>query len=451
MIISNYSDIATTQARKNALDILSAGVNSALPEKFMSVHLNYSYPYLTVKGNKFDISKGDLYVIGGGKASGLMALEFEKIVSPEAIKGGIVNSKTSLETKKIVVNRASHPIPDERGAEGVMKMLNLTKNLRPEDTVVCLLSGGGSALLPCPPHSVSLKDLQDLTSMLIRSGAMTYEINIVRKHVSLIKGGQLARHLYPAQVISLIVSDDLEGKEDTASRPTSYDPFTFDEAVAILKKYSLWEKVPKSVQDHLTQGTSGFIKDTVKKNDTVLDKVHNFILADNKIALEAMSTRAHSMGFKPIILHETLTGETKYAAEKMANLFRHYSTIEAQSFAIIYSSETTVKVNGKGLGGRNQEFITYLLEKIHSNRHFVIIALDSDGVDFIEGVAGAIMDNSTQSQVKEKKLNLQKSLSENDSFSVHNSLGTIIQMNPTNTNVGDFHLFLCLKEGNKSI
>ena len=246
MEILNLEEIGTTPLRRSALEILAAGVESVMPERVLSQYVNYIDGKLKIKNDEFEI--GDVYVLGCGKAVGLMAYALEKIIPLEKIKAGIVNSIKNFPTKKIIINVANHPIPDERGLYGVEKMLELIKQIKPEDTVIGLFSGGGSALLPDLPPGIELGDIQRLTELFIKSGAETYEMNIVRKHVSTLKGGNLAKILQPSRIISLMISDDLDGREDIASRPTTYEDSTFKEAYDLVRKYHILEKIPKNIR-----------------------------------------------------------------------------------------------------------------------------------------------------------------------------------------------------------
>ena len=292
MIIKNRDALATTELRKQALDIIEAGINRVLPPNIMKSAVRYDTArrILTVNGDAYHISTGRVFVVGGGKASGLMAETLENIIRPENISAGVVNCKRGdYQTGKIKIIPAGHPIPDQRGIAGVKEMLALKERyaINKNDLVLCLISGGGSALMPYPVADVSLADKQKVTESLLSSGAEIAEINAVRKHLSRIKGGQLGRFYSPATVLSLILSDVIGNDLAViASAPTFPDPSTFSDAYKVLERYHLLARAPKNVTDFLREGCQGAIAETQK----TLDNCHNYIIGDNRLALEAMST-----------------------------------------------------------------------------------------------------------------------------------------------------------------
>ncbi|MCK5282767.1 MAG: DUF4147 domain-containing protein [Nanoarchaeota archaeon] len=445
-MIKNYKELVDTTLRKKALDILIYGIESVLPEKFIPKHVKFKDNILSVREDKYDISKGKLYIIGGGKASGAMAIELEKIIPLDIISGGIINDKTPKNTKKIKINIASHPIPDKSSISGVREMLELTKDLTKEDIVICLISGGGSSLMTYPIESITLDEIKELTSLMLKSGAEVYEINVIRKHISKIKGGKLARYLQPAKVITLIISDTLNPKDATASGPTWPDEATFNTAYNILKKYSLLDKAPKSIVEYIKKGIAGEAEETIKKDDKILRDVHNYILADNKLALKAMKEKADSLEFKTEVYNENVVGEARIAAKKIASLIKERYNSQNCTYALLYAGETTVTVRGKGKGGRNQEYIAALIEEIKDLKNIVVASIGSDGVDFIDGIGGAIADNDTYKKAKEKGLNIQEFLDDNNSFELQKRLDNLILTQPTNTNIADLHIILFSKK-----
>jgi glycerate-2-kinase len=442
MIIKNYKAVACTELRKNALDILIAGVNAVLPSNILKdkVIFDYESKFLVIGNKKFEV-KGNIYVIGFGKASGFMAEQIEKIIGVENIKKGIVIDKTKLgKTKKIVVHKGSHPLPTNENIIGTNKILELTDKLEKDDIVICLISGGGSALLTLPVEGIELTDIIKLTELLLKCGADVFEINIIRKHLSRIKGGKLVKYLHPARTISIIFSDTIDTTYDaTASGPTSYDKSTFADAYAILQKYDLIGKIPKKIEDYIRSNIDKVENETVKPNNPLFENVTNFILVDNLIALRAMKNYAKGLGYKKIsILTDTLKGETKDMAGKMGEFFR---SVDKEG-VYIYGGETTVTVKGNGKGGRLQEYIASLIPEIDSINNCVVASFGSDGVDFIDGVGGAIADNNTLSKCKSNDININKILSENNSYELHNKLGNLLKSDPTNTNVADLHVFI---------
>jgi len=437
MIIKNYNELARTDLRKKALSIILSGVESVLPKNLLNKKISFKNNFLQINGEKFEI-KGDIYIIGGGKSSGKMAEEIEKIIGLDRIKEGFINDKIeNNETKKIKVHKGGHPIPDESSIIGVKEIFNLTKNLKIEDTVICLLSGGGSALLEMPVEEISLQEIKILVGLLLKSGAEVFEINIIRKHLSKIKGGKLLRYLQPARIISLIFSDTIDTEYDaTASGPTSPDKSTFLDAYNILKKYNLIDKTPKKIIEYLYQNINSQENETIKPMNPLLNNVHNFIIADNSIALTAMKQSAVKLGYTNVrIITNKLKGESKEIGKKMGKFFRG-----AKPGVYIYGGELTVTVNGGGKGGRLQEYTASLIPEISSIKNCVTLSFGSDGVDFINGIGGAIADNETMEECINKNLDILTFIKNNNTYQLHKELKNIIKSDPTNTNVADLHV-----------
>jgi glycerate 2-kinase len=288
-IIKNRDQLETTDLRRKALDIVEAGIERVLPSAIMQSALDFdrASATITVNNDQYKL-RGRLFVIGAGKASGLMAETLEKIVGPAAITAGLIIEKASPEdfattTTRIV--QAGHPLPDQRGVNATQEMLALKQQytIGADDLVLCLISGGGSALMACPLEGISLEDKRAATSLLISCGADIDDINAVRKHLSGTKGGRLAKHFGPARVVSLILSDVIGNNLSViASGPTYADQSTFTDAYGVLQKYQLGDKVPGSVMAVLQKGCRGEIAETPK----TVDNAHNYIIGDVRMALE---------------------------------------------------------------------------------------------------------------------------------------------------------------------
>ncbi len=357
MIIKNRDELATTRLQKQALDILESAINRVLPPNIMKSALSYdtSRRMLTIKGDTYSLSRGRLFVIGGGKASGLMAETLESIIPPGDISAGVLNSKSpDYKTDKIKIVPAGHPIPDQRGVGGTKEMLALKErySINENDLILCLISGGGSALMPCPADGIDLADKQKITELLLCSGAEIAEINAVRKHLSRIKGGRLGRYFSPATVVSLILSDVIGNDLSViASGPTFPDPSTFSDARGVLEKYSLLDRAPERIIDYLRKGCQGDVEETPK----TLNSCHNYIIGDNRLALEAAAKKAKEAGFTPLIVTAEQKGETTAAAISRANEI--LGTKYAAYDAIIIGGETTPSLPANaGGGGRNQHY-----------------------------------------------------------------------------------------------
>ncbi len=439
-IIKNKSELATTELRCKMIDIIEYGINEVRPRTLMGkcVQYNKNFNSITIQTNTFDLLSGRIFVVGGGKAAGEMTAAFEEIIGPEQIEAGYVTvPEKGSQTRKIEIIPAGHPLPDKKGMRGVVKMLELKEkfNIGKKDAVVCLLSGGGSSLLPSPPPGVSLKSKQAVTDLLITCGANIQEINTVRKHLSRVKGGLLARHFAPATVIAIIISDVAGDHPDVvASGPTMADPTTFNDAYDVLKRYGLISKIPDEARSYIEAG----IEDKMPETPKTLDNSHNFIIGKNSVALEAMALAAKNHGFNPIIGGVDLAGDPKTAAE------RHIRAIKSGEYRdydlVLFGGETTPRLPDKhGVGGRNQHYIASALELLKDEPgEWAVAALGTDGVDYIKDAAGAIIDHNTYSQCRTGKLDIEKYINNYDTFHLFESLGnSLVRAGWTGTNVCD--------------
>jgi glycerate 2-kinase len=446
MIIRNKEQLATSPLRRKALEIIESGILQVLPNTIMKSALSFNRVSRNLVVNH-DTRKltGRLFVIGGGKASGLMAQTLEKIVGPGIITAGLVVEKeasTEFTTTDIQVVQAGHPFPDQRGVDAVCDLLGLKQkySIGRDDTVLCLLSGGGSALMPYPIEGISLSDKQAVTQLLLSCGADIFEINSVRKHLSGTKGGRLAQYFAPAQVISLILSDVVGNDLSViASGPTFPDPSTFEEASTILGKYDLLKRIPATVRLVLEKGCRGDIRETPKS----LDNAHNYIIGDVRIALEAMAEKARFLGFKPLIISSGQTGDTAVLAAQRAQeiLNGSYSGYNA----LLLGGETTPTLPMKhGNGGRNQHYAACTLSEFRDYKgDWVLTSIGTDGSDYLPDIAGAIVDNETLPSLKVKDSELQNCLECYDSNRVLDKAGnSLILTGNTHTNVGDTILYL---------
>lgn len=441
----NYKEIATTPDRAKALEIIGSGIKSVFPRPLVREVLGFddNFNSVMVKQDVFDLLTGRIFIIGGGKAAGFMAEELEAIIPPERITAGLVNcTETDYKTAKIKINKASHPLPDSSGVRGVNKMLALKDkyNIGEKDLVICLISGGASALMPSPVDAISLRDKQKTTDLLINCGAPIQEINAVRKHLSKTKGGQLAAHFAPAKVASLIISDVVGNELDAiGSGPTTTDHTTFKDAEMILEKYELAGKVPKRVMEYIRRGSKSREPETPK----VLENARNYLIGDNTMALGGMAMSAKSLGLEPIIINSVLKGDPALEADKI------FKQIVGGKFeghnAIIVGGETTPSVPAKhGLGGRNQHFAALsLLAFEEYDTEWTLAAASTDGIDYVKGVSGAVVDGKSYARLKSQKLDLVKYINRHDSHGLLKKIGhSLIEMKETGTNVGDIMVFI---------
>jgi hydroxypyruvate reductase len=389
----------------------------------------------------------DIYIIGAGKATASMAKAIEEILN-DRITEGIINVKYrhTQPLKKIKINQAGHPIPDEAGKKGALEIINLAKKAKKDDLVICLLSGGASALLPVPVDRVTLKEKQLTTDILLKCGAKINEVNIIRKHISQIKGGRLAQIVAPARLITLILSDVVGDDLSTiASGPTVPDETTFDEALKVIKNYDLIEKIPNSVIEYIKSGIQGKVEETPKKDNPIFKNVENIIIGNNFDALQAGKIKAEELGFNTLILSSQIEGETKQVAKVHTAIAKEIIKTNnpiKKPACIISGGETTVTIKGDGLGGRNQEFVLSSAIEIDGLEDIVILSAGTDGTDGPTDAAGAIADGNTIKRAKELGMNAEEFLERNDSYHFFKKLGNLLITGPTNTNVMDLRIIL---------
>jgi len=416
-----------TDHRKVLRDMFDAAVAAALPSCCVPKHLPPQ-------------PKGRTVVVGAGKAAGSMAAAVE--AHWDAPIEGLVVTRYGhgVPCKTIEVVEASHPVPDSAGEEAARRILEMVQGLGPDDLVLCLISGGGSALLALPAPGLTLDDKQSINRALLRSGATISEMNCVRKHLSAIKGGRLAAAAAPAKVVSLIISD-VPGDDISviASGPTAPDATTSEEALAILGKYNI--DLPRSVLNHL----SGKQSETPKPGDPRFANVTNILIATPQDSLEAAARVARDSGFHPLILSDSIEGESRDVAlvhAAIANqIARHGQPCEAPC-ALISGGETTVTVRGNGRGGRNAEFLLSLGLALNGHAGISALAADTDGIDGSEDNAGAFLLPDTPARAAALGIDLKAHLANNDAYTVFEKLGDLLMTGPTLTNVNDFRAIL---------
>jgi hydroxypyruvate reductase len=430
--------------KESAKKIFSRALKAVSPEACVKRHLKaLSDGSLKVCRTRYDLKRyKNIFVIGGGKASCPMAKAVEELLGERLAAGCVVTKYGhALKLKKIRALEAAHPVPDGGGIKGARAVLKIAGRAGPEDLVICLVSGGASALLASPDEGISLKDKQKLTRLLINSGATIQEINAVRKHLSRIKGGGLARVIAPAEALSLIISDVVGDYPSTiASGPTSPDMTTYRDCLAILKRYGLTEKAPWAVFTRLRRGAKGLIEETPKPRNPIFRKIKNFIIADNRSALFAAKDKARALGFRPVILSSVLKGETHEASRFLTAVIKEVKTSGnpvRPPACILLGGETSFEVKGGGLGGRNQEFALTAALEIEGMEGVTILSAGTDGTDGATDAAGAFVDSKTVKRGEKRGMDALEYLKRNDSYSYFNSLGDLFITGPTRTNVMD--------------
>jgi glycerate 2-kinase len=449
-IIKNRDELETTLLRKQALDIIEAGISRVLPPKIMRSALNYdkALDILDINSDRYDLSESRIFVVGGGKASGLMAEVLENIIPPEKTTAGVINCKKgsgSYKTGIIEIVEAGHPVPDSNGIDGVNRMLAMKDiySINANDLVLCLISGGGSALMPCPVDGMTLEDKQAVTRLLLECGAEIHEINTVRKHLSKIKGGGLGKHFRPALVVSLIISDVTGNDLDViASGPTSPDSSTFNDAYSVLEKHNLISQIPDSVLDYLERGRKGQVPETPK----TLDNCRNYIIGDNMLALEAMAGKAVEFGLKPYVVTSEQKGDTAAVARMRAEeiIGGKYSDYNV----VILGGETTpILPEDHGIGGRNQHYAAVSMHYMQDYPgEWAVASAGTDGSDYLPDVAGVIVDNQSLRNAGNKDIDVSSYIERFDSNTLFSEIGnSLIITGSTGTNVGDIIVYLLKK------
>jgi len=449
-LIENGETPLDRKARALALKSLENAVKAADPKKIMKSKISLRGSVLRVDGYSFDLKKfKHVYVIGGGKASGSMAETLEEIVGAH-ITFGIVNVPRGSKHKTSIVkiHEASHPVPDESGVEGARRMMEIAEKADKEDLVICLISGGGSSLMPLPRGEITIADKRKITEDLLKCGATINEINTVRKHISEFKGGWLAKKAFPATVLNLILSDVLGDPLDfIASGPTVPDSTTFSDTIKVLKKYGLWEKASESVRKVLLDGEKGLIPETPKADDEVFKRVFNVVIGNNRYSSMAACEALKSRDLNTILLTAFLEGEARHVGTVLASVAREVNASGnpvTKPAGVVAGGETTVTVLGKGLGGRNQELALAAALKLRGLDGVVVASISTDGVDGPTDAAGALADGKTLARAEKMQLGAEKYLAENDSYHFFSKLGDLVFTGPTGTNVNDVSVIVVL-------
>jgi len=458
-LIKNYDKLienGLTQkdrdARRIALDCILSALNAVNPKQAVFNTVKRRENLLVIGRYKFDLTEyRNIYVLGGGKASGLMAEAIEEILG-DKITSGIINvlkgTEKMVKTKKIKINGATHPIPGEEGVNSTKAMLEIARKAGKDDLIIALISGGGSALMPCPADPVTLEDKKTVTNLLLKCGATINEINVVRKHLSEFKGGQLAKTAYPATLVNLIISDVVGDPLDIiASGPTVPDSSTFQDAYNVLKKYDLLNKIPENIKKRIQLGLSGKIDETPKPGDKIFRNVHNILIASNRTACVAAVKKARELGINSMLLSTYIEGEARHVGAVLAGLAKeihNYDTPIKKPAVIVCGGETTVTVVGNGKGGRNQELALGSALKISGLNGIVIASVGTDGKDGTSDAAGAIVDGQTLKRAQKLGLDATKYLANNNSYMFFKKLGDAIFTGTTGTNVNDLIIIVVL-------
>jgi hydroxypyruvate reductase len=381
---------------------------------------------------------GQIIVVGCGKASGAMAAALEEVVGDRIADGlVVVKDGYAVPTRKVRIVEAGHPVPDARGEQAARAILERVRGMSEHDVVVMLISGGGSALMPTPAPPVTLDEKRAVTRLLLAAGANITELNAVRKHLSLIKGGQLARAAAPARVVTLVLSDVIGDPLDViASGPTAPDSSTFGEAIAVLRRRGVWEAAPPSVRTRLTAGARGEIEETPKPGDPIFSRVTHHVVGNNVLVTDAAGARASELGYHATLLTRSLEGEARDVAR---DLVARAGALPPPA-CLVAGGETTVTVHGQGRGGRCQELALAAAIALEGVSDVVLLAGGTDGTDGPTDAAGGIVDGATLGRMRAAGIDPRAALDDNDAHAALAASGDLLVSGPTNTNLLDLYL-----------
>lgn len=433
--------------RAHALEIFHAGVEAVDPAHAVRANFALEHGILRAGTAQVPLPRGRVLVVGMGKAAVPMAAAVEEVFEGR-VAGGLVVTKTGHggPLRRVQVAEASHPVPDDAGLRAARDIARIVEDATADDLVVCLVSGGGSALLPAPVEGVTLADKGEVTRLLLATGATINELNCVRKHLSMLKGGGLARLAYPARVVSLMLSDVVGDPLDViASGPTVADPTTFEDAVAIVDRHGLRGRVPEAVARHLARGAAGEIPDTPKAGAPELAGVVNVLVGTNALAVAAAEARAQALGYATRVLSTSVVGDVRAVAAERAALavaIRGGAGPLTPPVAILSGGEPTVILRGQGKGGRNQELALAAALAIEGIDDVAILSGGTDGTDGPTDATGAVVDGETVVRAQAAGLDPRRHLEDNDSYPLLDATGDLIRTGPTRTNVMDLHVVL---------
>lgn len=439
--------------KQTAREIFTEAVRAADPYECIKRFVRIESDGLVIGDERYPEDRyRRVVVVGGGKASARMAQALEDVLG-DRIADGWVNTKYghALPLRKITVHECGHPVPDEQGIEGTRRIVDLLRGADEQTLVICLLSGGGSALMPAPVEGITLEEKQEVTKLLLGAGASIEEINAIRKHLSILKGGGMARLASPARLHVLILSDVVGDRLDTiASGPATADATTFHDCIEFCRRYHILEKLPPAVRERLISGAEGAIPETAKTGDGFLDTARNSLVGNNRMSVNAARNAAAERGFNTLVLSTVIEGEarevgTVYAA--VASEILSTSNPVAPPACVIGGGEPTVTIRGRGKGGRNQEMAAKVAERIAGMGEVAFLSGGTDGTDGPTDAAGGVVDAGTLAAGRRKGLDIHGVLADNDSYHYLQQVDGLLITGPTGTNVMDIHVLLVGKPG----
>jgi glycerate-2-kinase len=425
-------------SRDDALRILRAGIDAVEPYRSVTDFVSRNGDTLVIADRIYDLDEVDrVIVLGGGKAAIAMVTAVVDMLGDRA--EGHVNALEERTIGRVECHRATHPIPGPEGVEGARLMFEGAKGATERDLVLCLISGGGSALMPLPEAGLTLEHKMEMTGVLLKCGATIQELNCIRKHMSALKGGKLARAAAPAPVVSLILSDVIGDPLDSiASGPTAPDTTTYADARSILDGYGVWDQVPDAVRVELEAERF----ETPKEGDPLFERVQNVLIGNNMKSQVAMAHKALQLGYQVVQMEDYLLGNAREAALEFLEAARGF-TEEDERAVVVGGGETTVVVTGDGRGGRNQEMALVAMGRLERGELFA--SLGTDGIDGKSHAAGALVDAGILAASRDEDLDPGDYLANNDSTSFFERAGGLLVTGPSGTNVADVHLYMVVR------
>ena len=436
------------QMHRHARTIFDAALQAVDPEAAIKRHVTLSDRSLEIGSRNYAMDRFEkIFVVGAGKATAPMARALEQILGGRIADGVIVvKDGHAVALDRVRVHEAGHPVPDDRGVKGTEEILSLVESASENDLVICLISGGGSALLVAPAQGLTLEDKQDTTRHLLACGATIHEINTVRKHLSRVKGGWLAQLAAPSTAATLVLSDVVGDDLDViASGPTVPDSSTFEDARKVFERYDIWDRIPKAVMERIENGRQGRLPDTPKADDPVFEQAACTLVGTNLQALLAGRDKARQLGYQPLVLTSRVEGEAREVARFFSGMGLEIQTSSNPTAApacVLAGGETTVTLRGQGKGGRNQEFALAAAVALDGTANMVVLSGGTDGTDGPTDAAGAISDGTTLQRAHAKDMDAQTFLRHNDAYHFFKPIGDLLITGPTRTNVMDIYLLL---------
>lgn len=434
--------------KKHACEIFETALKAADPDTGIKRVMSRDGDDIVIDGVRYPAGVyRRIIVVGGGKASARMGLAVENILD-DSIDTGWINTKDghSLPLERITVHECGHPVPDERGIAGSEAIRDLLTTADADTLVIGLISGGGSALLPAPASGITLAEKQEITKLLLKAGATINELNAVRKHLSTLKGGGLARLASPAAVHLLILSDVIGDPLDTiASGPGVADESTYTDCLDTIERYGLRDSIPASILRRLEDGAAGNVPETAKAGDDFLTGVRTTLIGNNAISVEAARNHAVNLGYNTMILTTVLEGEASEVGTVLASVALEIDRNDRplkRPACLIAGGETTVTVTGEGIGGRNQEMATVVAVRCAGLERFAFLSGGTDGTDGPTDAAGGIVDGETVARGESMGLDVRSFLADNDTYHYLKAVDGLLVTGPTGTNVMDIHLLL---------